>query len=205
MKVLKEKWKGLKNSYDNKVWNINKVIEAFKTQEVLIEFVRYKLETKETYVDIPIAIGKKLKYQDRAFFRSFTNKHETRPAHQNEFMDLLEMTTNKYKQAYGAYVINKQNKYQIYDKLRKKLGIDFLTNANFMFMDSFEITQMIFFIAGFAKLKNDLKFEEFRKKVNELKSEVLVQLPEDYNNIAVQIREALPYLLPIKDRRFVGR
>ena len=110
MKVLKEKWKGLKNGYDNKVWNINKVIEAFKTQEVLIEFVRYKLETKETRVDIPIAIGKKLKYQDRAFFRSFTNRHETRPAHQNEFMDLLEMATNKYKQAYGAYVINKKTR-----------------------------------------------------------------------------------------------
>ena len=73
-----------------------------------------------------------------------------------------------------------------------------------MFMDSFEITQMIFFVAGFARLNNDLKFKEFRKKVNELKSEVLVQLPEDYNNIAVQIRKALPYLLPIKDRRFVG-
>ena len=70
MKVLKEKWKGLKNGYDNKVWNIDKVIEAFKTQEVLIEFIRYKLETKETCIDLPIAIGKKLKYQDRAFLEA---------------------------------------------------------------------------------------------------------------------------------------
>lgn len=203
-KVWRAKSKAIKDSFNSNEWSIDKIIEAFKSQESIVSFVKHKLETKTTSREIPPAIGTKLKYQDKAFFRCFTNRHETRPAHQNEFMHLLGRATDRYKQAYGAYVINKKNKDQIYDKLRKKLGIDFLTNTDFIILDGFEITQLIFFVAGFARLQNDLKFEELRKRINELKSDLLIQLPEHYDLIPKEIREALEYTLPIRDRRLTG-
>ncbi|RIB22459.1 hypothetical protein C2G38_2173927 [Gigaspora rosea] len=114
-KVWRAKSKAIKDLFNSNEWSIDKIIEAFKSQESIVSFVKHKLETKTTSMEIPPAIGTKLKYQDKAFFRCFTNRHETRSAHQNEFMHLLERATDRYKQAYGAYVINKKNKDQIYD------------------------------------------------------------------------------------------
>src|SRR5260364_65043 len=121
--MLKIKSKVTKECFNIEEWSINKIIEAFKTKESILEFVKHKLETKVTNMEILPAIETKLKYQDRAFFRCFTNRQETRPAHQKKFMHLLGRATQRYKDAYGAYVINKKNKDQIYDKLRKKLEL----------------------------------------------------------------------------------
>src|SRR5260364_9258 len=189
--MLKVKSKVTKEYFNVEEWSIDKIIEAFKTKESVLEFVKYKLETKATNMEIPPAIETKLKYQDRAFFRYFTNRQETRPAHQKEFMHLLGRVTQRYKDAYRAYVMNKKNKDQIYDKLRKKLGIDFLTNTDFIVLDAFEITQLLFFVAGFARLQNDLNFEALRKTINELKSNLLIQLAEYYDMILKKIREEL--------------
>src|SRR6185437_12539582 len=137
-------------------------------------------------------------------FRTFTRRHDIQLKHQLEFLQLLGEATERYKQAYGAYVINRTNKDQIYDKLRKKLGLDFLTNTEFGVLDVYEITNLLLYIVGFARIQNTLKFEEVKKTVEKLQEKVKRKLPEDWKEILAAIRRGLPTLLLIKDRRLAG-
>jgi len=53
-------------------------------------------------------------------------------------MNLIEEATCKYKQMHNAHMINKENRDQLTNMLRKKLAIDFWTNEEFTRLDSID-------------------------------------------------------------------
>ncbi|CAG8757717.1 20497_t:CDS:1, partial [Gigaspora rosea] len=54
---------------------------------------------------------------------------------------------------------------------------------------------------GFAKIKVCLEFEALRKLINDVKTNLLQKLPDTPDGIDRQIRNALPFTLPLEDRR----
>src|SRR5260364_369703 len=127
--------------FDQEKFTKDKIIEAFALPLLLRQLIEHKLKSRPTQEYIPPGIEAKLFYKDRAFFRTFTRRHDTRPAHQKQFQALLNDAIEKFKEQNNAYVIIKTNKDQIFDLLRKKLAIDFWTNEEFSNVDSYEFTR----------------------------------------------------------------
>ncbi|CAG8601394.1 3023_t:CDS:2 [Gigaspora margarita] len=61
-----------KEQYNTAKWHPDRVINILESGEELSELLKYKYATKPTSLDIPEAIGIKLYYKDRVFFRTFT-------------------------------------------------------------------------------------------------------------------------------------
>ena len=168
---------------------------------LLEQLIKHKLQTKPTLETIPPAIEAKLFHKDRAFFRTFTRRHDTRPTHKRQFVTLLNNATEKFRKQNEAYVINKINWDQIFDLLRKKLAIDFWTNEEFTNLDPYEIARYTLYLAGFAKIKICLEFKALRKLIANIKTNLLQKLPDTPDGIDKQLKDALPFSLPLEDRR----
>jgi len=191
------------NSFDSTYWTRDRIIAAFDNPIELKALIKHKMQTSPTEENIPQAISLKFKHKDQAFFRTFTRRHDTSPPHQLEFQTLLNSAMDKYKRLYNAHLINKENRDQISDMLRKKLAIDFWTNSEFTKMDAYEIARHILYGTGFAKIKTSLSFDTIRVLAAEAFSELLLELPEQPDQIPKQIRDALPFKLPLTDRKQV--
>src|SRR6185437_8115593 len=178
------------NSFDSTYWTRDRIIATFDNPIELKALIKHKMQTSSTEENIPQAISLKFKHKDRAFFRTFTRKHDTSPPHQLEFQTLLNSAMNKYKRLHNAHLINKENRDQISDMLRKKLVIDFWTNSEFTKMDAYEITRHTLYGTGFAKIKTSLSFDTIRVLAAEAFSELLLELPEQPDQILKQIRDA---------------
>jgi len=72
---------------------------------------------------------------------------------------MLNDAIEKFKEQNNAYVLNRTNKDQIFDLLRKKLAIDFWTNEEFSNLDSYEFSCYTLYLAGFAKIKVSTDFD----------------------------------------------
>ena len=139
-----------RNRFWQKCMESRWILAAFLDPIKFKSLIQYKLQTRPTQINILQAIGLKLKHRDRAFFCTFTRRHDTRPQHQQEFMNLIEEATRKYKQMHNAYIINKENRDQLTNMLRKKLVIDFWTNEEFTRLNSIEISRYTIYLVGFA-------------------------------------------------------
>ncbi|CAG8650681.1 10357_t:CDS:2, partial [Paraglomus brasilianum] len=182
--------------FDKEIWNRDKILAAFLDPEKFKLLIQHKLRSKPTQIKIPQAIGLKFKYSDRAFFHTFTRRHDTWPQHQQEFMDLIEEATRKYKQMYDAHMINRENKDQITDLLKKKLAIDFWTNGEFTRLDATEIARHTMYLLGFARIETKMDFNTIKEIVEKAKVETLIALPDHPKKIEDQIKNSLPFMLP---------
>ena len=189
--------------FDATHWTRDKIIAAYDNPIDMRNLIEHKMKTRLTLEIIPKAIRLKFQHKDRAFFRTFTRRHDTRPCHQLEFQTLLNDAIEKYKKRHNAHLINKENKDQISDMLRKKLAIDFWTNLNFTTLDAYEIARYTLYIAGFAKIKTTIDFDTIRAMVTEAHSKSLTNLPESPENIPRQIQCMLPFTLPLTNRKHV--
>ena len=124
---------------------------TLNTSKRIYNFISYKLNTQSTNYNIPSAILLKFKYHDPAFFISFTNNKQIKPAHQIEFDELLRNATNKYKLQHKAMLIDRQTRNQIQLKLQQKLIIEYLTNLNFRNLKSGQASQVIKYCRNFIK------------------------------------------------------
>ena len=159
------------------------------------------MKTRPTQEYIPPGIEAKLFHKDRAFFRTFTRRHDTRPPHQKQFQAMLNDAIEKFKEQNNAYVLNKTNKDQIFDLLRKKLAIDFWTNEEFSNLDSYECSRYTLYLAGFAKIKVGTDFDTLRNIISDIKTSMLQPLPDTPDGIDHNLRQALPFQLPLEDRK----
>ena len=85
-------------------------------------------------------------------------------------------------------------------KLRTKLSLDAFLNLDIAKLDSYETTRHIFYLINFAKIQTELKFEDVLGLVKIEKEYLLIPLPMILNLIDKDIREAIPFTLPNKDK-----
>jgi hypothetical protein len=116
---------------------------------------------------------------------------------------LLNLAIEKYKALHDAIVINKNNKDQIFDMLRKKIAIDYWTNIEINNLDTHEIAQYTLYLSGFAKIPTNMNFDLLKKIINSAKSAQLTPLPITPNEIPEALLSKLPFSLPISDLRHI--
>ena len=202
--TLKVKARQRLRHFDPTEWPYERIIAAFDVTEELEKFLKHKLTTHPTVLNIPAAINSKLKYFDTAFFRSFSRTKDTQPAHQIEFNALYQMALEKYKRQHGKNFINKNNRDQIYSKLRTKLAIDFMTNADFLLIRPHDCARLIYYCLNFAQIKPVISFEKTRSHLSSIHVELLEPLPTSPQLIDHAIHKALPYAIPIQNRINTG-
>jgi len=190
--------------FDTKIWNRNKIRGSLSTKEGLLELIKYKLNTLPPSYSIPPAISMKFKHKDTAFFRSFTRTNANRSQHQIEFNNLFIQALDSYKKQHNVLATNKHNRNQIFELVRAKLAIDYLTNLNIFELDAWEITRYVLYLSNFAKINIEMSFDEVRLIVSEAFTDTKVELPENYTTMHQEIRAALPFNLPIENRQYLG-
>src|SRR5260364_403200 len=114
---------------------------------------------------------------------------------------MLNNAIKKFKEQNNAHVLNRTNKDQIFDLLRKKLAIDFWTNEEFSNLDPYEFARYTLYLAGFAKIKVCTDFDTLRKLFDDVKPSLLQPLPATPDNLDNNLRQALPFQLLLKDRK----
>jgi hypothetical protein len=188
-------------TFDSNSWNYETIIEAFDSPEKLEQFLSHKLRSIPTQFNIPTAINQKIQYMDTAFFRSFTRDKDVAPAHQKEFDSLFEMALEKFRRHNDVRFVNKVNRQQIYEKLRIKLAVDYLCNLDFLLLRPHDCARHIFYCLNLAKISPKLTFEQTRTCLYSLHENLLLPLPTHPQDIDEEILAALPYSLPLADRR----
>src|SRR6185312_17405542 len=64
-----------------------------------------------------------------------------------------------------------------------------------------EIAHYTLYLAGFTKIKTCLEFEALRKLISDIKTNLLQKLPDTPDGLDKQLRNALPFILPLKDHK----
>ena len=85
------------DDFNEEEWHYAKVLEAFKNEEKMKQFIIHKLQTKPTQHVILTAIALKFKHTDKNFFRTFTRNKMIMPSHQKEYEAIVEKATENYK------------------------------------------------------------------------------------------------------------
>ncbi|KAF0464567.1 hypothetical protein F8M41_026502 [Gigaspora margarita] len=114
-----------KLAFDQKLWHYDEIMAAFVDSEKFKSLMQYKLQAKPIYLNILQTIRLKFKHRDYAFFYTFTRQYNTQPQHQQVFMNLIDEATRKYKEMHNAHMLNRKNRDQITNMLRKKLAMDY--------------------------------------------------------------------------------
>jgi len=191
-------------TFDEELWDREKISESLTSPNGLREFIRYKLATLPTSLHIPPAIAAKFRHRDTAFFRSFTRIQTNKPQHQTEFNNLFILALEAYKKRYNVLATNKRNRNQLFDLLRAKLALDYLTNLDLHGLDAWEITRYLFYLSNFAKISTNMQFDEIRKLISEELVESRLELPQHYTEIHADLISAIPFDLPIENRQTLG-
>src|SRR5260363_301707 len=187
-------------NFDEETWHTDKIMEILGSLDNLTAFIKYKLNTNPTDIQILPAINTKLRHKDTAFFRSFTRTASAQAPHQIEFSTLLNKAIDRYKRLHNIPMTNKTNRDQIFFSLHQKIAIDYLKNLEFLELNGHEITCWIFYLRGFGKLEKYIDFITARTAINDLLNETIIPLPEQPDNIDSDIHSILPFQLPITDR-----
>ncbi|CAG8517043.1 12635_t:CDS:2 [Gigaspora margarita] len=178
----------------------NALCEAFKSSEKLSTLIKEKYNTAPIDSSLPAAIDKKIEYRNTAFFRSFTRKAAIKPMHQIEFETLLNKAIDKYKKQYKVFVIHKINREQIFAKLRLKLASEFLLGLNFQKLEAGSIARYLIYLVNFSKIDTTLYLEDIAKLCRAVEAMQIEDLLGNSMEIAPQIRDTMPFQLPIKNR-----
>ncbi|RIB03197.1 hypothetical protein C2G38_2288705 [Gigaspora rosea] len=187
------------DEFDEEKWHYGKILEAFVNEKIMQEFVAYKLTHRTTKHKIPTAIELKFKYRDKSFFRTFARNAKFKPAHQMEFEKIYDQAVANYKGKHSITVTNREIRDQINKKVRQKTAINFLTNYK-MTKQPQEIVKILEYCKGFMKVESDLTGDKLWTIANLAIQDTLKALPADPEGISEEIREYLPFNLPIKGR-----
>ncbi|CAG8659838.1 5027_t:CDS:2, partial [Gigaspora margarita] len=68
-------------------------------------------------------------------------------------------------------------------------------------MDAYKIASIITHILGFARIKNNLQYDTLKRQIAEIIDNAKETLPESFDDILQKLRKALPYSLPVSNRR----
>ncbi|CAG8757456.1 19630_t:CDS:2, partial [Dentiscutata erythropus] len=148
----------------------------------------------------PHATQIKIAYMDKFFFRTFTRNHAAKPAHQLEFNQLLYMVQDRYKTQHKILQINKNNRDQIFRMLKMKLSFDFIRKYDMLKASTHDNTCMLYYCLRFANVQYELKFEEVRRLMEGIESEIKEELPNLPERMPQEILNIIPFNLPITDR-----
>src|SRR5260363_156369 len=83
--------------------------------------------------------------------------------------------------------------------LKKKLAIEYWTGIDFTTLDSYEFARYTLYLIGFARIEITLDFDALRKAMDDAKANQLLVLPDKLEEIDDDIRNGLPFSLPLKD------
>ncbi|CAG8821214.1 23183_t:CDS:1, partial [Gigaspora rosea] len=72
-------------------------------------------------------------------------------------------------------------------------------------LNAHEITQWLFYLAGFAKIRIEMSFEKLRFEIREVLDNQLVELPEKPELIPEMLMKLLPFDLPIVRKQETGQ
>ena len=186
--------------FDFILWHNDAIIDSFTSEEKFATFINYKLKVLPSTEIIPNAIKLKFKHHDTSFFRSFSRTKANQPAHQTEFMTLFNNALERYKRYHNVLVTNRHNRDQIYDKLKRQLALDHITNLDMIKTKPHDLTRAIYYAIGFARISCALTFEKMRQIIITVIDEQKLPLPESPANIPEDIKSMLPFKLPIEDR-----
>ncbi|CAG8691512.1 25943_t:CDS:2 [Dentiscutata erythropus] len=184
------------DSIEHNVW-INKVSKQRASYSQVV--ARSTMKAAIPSINIPTAIASKLKFRNTAFFRSFLQDRNTQPDHQKEFNSLLNIAIEKYKRKYNILLVNKNNRDQIYNKLRKKLAINTILSLNLPLLEDHVSAQHIYYLINFGKIESTMEFEQARKTIGKYQSENRQELPDKPEDVPIDITEFLLFTLPIED------
>ena len=101
---------------------------------------------------------------------------------------------------YNLSITNREIRDAIHLKLRQKLIIDFITNTKFATSEAKQITSLIKYCKGFIKdtlLQDQTKIYE---AVDAAIQAQLIPLPKSPDFISSDIKEALPFDIPVKKK-----
>src|SRR5260364_43358 len=186
---------------DINAWNPDKILHALTNQNGLKKFFSDKFSHRPTEHNIPPAIYLKFKHRDTAFFRSLTKDRMSKPAHQIEYKECFNKALNNYKRMHKVSMTNKKNRDQIYTMLKKKLAANYITNLNFITLNTHQTTIIIYYCAKFAQIENIIPFKTMRMLLGEAASIDLEPLPDSPDLIPEHITEFFPFALPISERK----
>src|SRR5260363_292487 len=94
-------------NFDEETWHTDKIMEILGSLDNLTAFIKYKLNTNPTDIQIPPAINTKLQHKDTAFFHSFTRTASAQAPHQIEFSTLLNKAIDRYKRLHNIPMTKK--------------------------------------------------------------------------------------------------
>src|SRR5207253_2034212 len=117
---------------------------------------------------------------------------------------LMHNALESYKKQHNIHIINKKNRDQIFMKLRTKLSLDNFLNLDLVKADPYEATRHILYLINFAKIQTELKFENILSTIKAEKNCLLLPLSPTPDLINSEIREAIPFTLPNKDKKQAG-
>ena len=89
-------------------------------------------------------------------------------------------------------------------KLRTKLMLDAFLNLDLIRLDPHEATRHILYLINFAKIQTELKFADVLNIIRAEMDDLLLPLPDNPNSIDKEMLDAIPFALPIKDKRQTG-
>jgi hypothetical protein len=188
--------------FDTNTWSLDKILTSLASPNDLKALIQHKISTVPTRFIIPQAIFLKFTYKDTTFFTSFTNTNKFKPAHQKEYELLFTNALNKYKISNKLSITDRDTRDNIHKKLRQKIALNYLTNLDFKLCNSAKIFGVIRYCKGFMKDKTLDNMETLRTLINKAIEEILPELPAKPDHISAEIRDNLPFEIPIKRRSY---
>ncbi|CAG8579391.1 1675_t:CDS:1 [Dentiscutata erythropus] len=168
-------------------------------ERLFLEFIQHKLKTVIPSINLPSAIASKLKHRDTAFFKFFLHNKSQQPNYQIEFNILMSIAIEKYKHQHNAYLVNKNNRNQIYDKLRKKITIDSLVILNIDLYSNHISAQYIYYLMNFSRIEIPIQFKQARRLIGLAQTNIRDEIPPNPNQIPVDIIKIILFTLPLQD------
>ena len=75
---------------------------------------------------------------------------------------------------------------------------DYVKSLDINRKDPHELTRDLFYGIGFAAIRTHIRFEDVRVLIRQIKSEQLILLPDSPDLIEKEVREMIPFELPIE-------
>src|SRR5205823_5214268 len=115
-------------------------------------------------------------------------------------ISLLNIAIDNYKKKYKITITNKEVQTQIQTKLRQKITIQYLINANLSKLTAQQISKIIIYCKGFYNSDKDIMFKEYKEIIQKAIDNTLITLSDTPDQIPQEIKDILPFELLIKKR-----
>ena len=113
-------------------------------------------------------------------------------------MTLFNNALEQYKSCHKVLVTNCFNHDQIYDKLKKQLALNYITNLDMIKTKPYDSTHAIYYAIGFVWIRYTFMFKKMRQIIITVKDEQKLPLPESPEAISDDIKAIFPSSSPLK-------